>query len=124
MSDQTSRPIRSLFKYCWYCLAIIVIVTAVIIQSARWMAPSINQIKDSIETFASRQLNSNVSIGQISATWTGLRPKITIQDLSIQYHAAFDQNQSSNRNKNFLNLKSSSLEMYNIKSLFYLTCLL
>jgi uncharacterized protein (TIGR02099 family) len=121
MSDQTSRPIRSLFKYCWYCLAIIVIVTAVIIQSARWMAPSINQIKDSIETFASRQLNSNVSIGQISATWTGLRPKISIQDLSIQYQAAFVQNQSSNRNKNFLKLKSASLELYILKSLFYWT---
>jgi uncharacterized protein (TIGR02099 family) len=121
MSNQKNRPVRSLVKYCWYCLAVIVVFTAVIVQSARWMAPSINQMKDSIEAFASRQLNSNVSIGQISATWSGLRPKISIQDLSIQYQSSFIQNQSSNRNKNFLKLKFASLELHILKSLFYWT---
>lgn len=121
MSDQKRRPVRSLFKYCWYGLAVFIILIAIIIQSARWMTPSINQIKGSIETFASLQLNSEVAIGQISAKWVGLIPKISIQDLSIQYQSSFLQNQSSNRNKNFLKLKFVSLELHILKSLFYWT---
>lgn len=121
MSDQKSRPVRSVFKYCWYCLAVFIILIAIIIQSARWMTPSINQIKGSIETFASRQLNSKVAIGQISARWQGLRPKISIQDLSIQYQSSFLQNQFSNNDKNFLSIKFISLELHILKSLFYWT---
>jgi uncharacterized protein YhdP len=121
MSDQKRKPVRSVFKYCWYGLAVFIILIAIIIQSARWMTPSINQIKGSIETFASLQLNSEVTIGQVSAKWVGLRPKISIQDLSIQYQSSFLQNQSSNRNKNFLKLKLVSLELHILKSLFYWT---
>jgi uncharacterized protein (TIGR02099 family) len=121
MSDQKRKPVRSVFKYCWYVSAVFIILIAIIIQSARWMTPSINQIKGSIETFASLQLNSEVTIGQVSAKWVGLRPKISIQDLSIQYQSSFLQNQSSNRNKNFLKLKLVSLELHILKSLFYWT---
>ncbi len=119
MSDKKSRPIRSLFKYCWYCLAVIIILVAIIVQTARWLAPTINQFKDSIEAFASRQLNSNIDIGQISASWEGLRPKLSIKDLSIQYQSTFLQNQASNRNKNFLDIKYVSLELDILRSLFY-----
>lgn len=119
MSDQKRRPVRSLLTYCWYCLAVLIILTAIIIQSARWLSPSINQFKDSIEAFASEQLNSNVRIGQISAKWVGLNPQVSIQDLSIQHHAAFIDNQSSNRNRNFLNARFIRLEINILKSLLY-----
>ncbi len=119
MSDQKRKPVRSLFKYCWYCLAILIILAAIIIQTARWLSPSIHQFKDSIERFASEQLNSNVTIGQISAEWVGLTPKISIQDLSVRHHAEFIASQSSNRNRNFLNIKFVSLEVDILKSIFY-----
>jgi uncharacterized protein (TIGR02099 family) len=121
MSDQKSNRIGSLFKYCWYSLAVAIIVTAVFVQSARWAAPSINLIKDSIEAFASRQLNSNVEIGHISATWTGLRPRISVEELSIRYQSPFIKNQSSNQSRNFLKLDFVSLELHILKSLFYRT---
>jgi uncharacterized protein (TIGR02099 family) len=71
-------------RYYYYLLAITVIVIAVMVQSLRLLAPKINSLRPSIEQLLSEELNAQVSIGHVDASWYGLRPHVLVSDLSVR----------------------------------------
>lgn len=79
----------SLRCYCYF-IAIAIIVLAVSLQSLRLFAPQINYFRPSIEQFLSTQLDANVSLGAINATWYGLRPHVLVDDIVVSTQTSQD----------------------------------
>jgi uncharacterized protein YhdP len=75
--------LRQSLRSLWYCLAFFIIAIALILQLARLCFPQIEQFRDSLESYASQELKAQVSFGDLSANWYGLRPEIKISDLHV-----------------------------------------
>ncbi|MGH1487448.1 MAG: YhdP family protein [Cellvibrionaceae bacterium] len=78
------RHIKKPIKPLWYIVALAIIFLAVLIQAARLFIPHISQFHTSLESFASQQTGSLVRFGELNASWYGLRPKVTVDNLKIQ----------------------------------------
>jgi uncharacterized protein (TIGR02099 family) len=83
MIQRVKKPI----KYCWMSSAIVIIVFAILLQFAKWSLPYINYFNVSLEGYASKQVNARVSLGRISAKWTGLRPQVMVDGLIVESHS-------------------------------------
>ncbi len=70
-------------RYAYYSFAIAVIVIAMALQSVRLLAPQIDSLRPSIESFLRTEIGANVALGQLDANWYGLRPHVLVNDLSI-----------------------------------------
>ncbi len=88
-------------KFCWMTVAIVIIAFAALLQLAKWALPSIHYFNDSIASYISRQLNAQVTLGHITATWPGLRPKVVVDDLSLV----------SNEGEPLVSIKQASMQL-------------
>lgn len=95
-------------KWFGYLLAFLIILLAILVQSARLAAPHIHYFHDSLEQFVSRQINSEVHFEQIEAHWPGLRPEVTVQQLRLL----------SGQQQEILTIERASLELDILLSLF------
>lgn len=80
MIQRVKKPI----KFFWMSSAAVIIVFAVLLQLTKWSLPYINYFNHSLESHFSRQINAQVRVERISAAWTGLRPKVMVDELSIK----------------------------------------
>ena len=67
----------------WTIGSTLTIVTAISISVVRFMLPHIDQHRDSIERWLSEVTSRPVQIGEVSASWRGLGPKINIKNLTL-----------------------------------------
>lgn len=70
-------------------VALLLIVTALVVQLGRLLAPYVSENREYIETNLSQKLGLPVQIGEIHARWEGLRPELTVSNLVI--HSADDR---------------------------------
>lgn len=64
-------------------VALVLIVTALVVQLGRLLAPYVNDNRGRIESYLTEQLGSPVRIGDIEARWEGLRPQLTVSDIVV-----------------------------------------
>ncbi len=79
-----SRVIRRSVKVFWRACALLIIAVAVAVQLGRVFSPQLAEQKDFFENWLSNMLGAQVSMGTVSANWTGLLPKIQVSELSIR----------------------------------------
>jgi uncharacterized protein (TIGR02099 family) len=103
--------VKKSFKSFWYCIALIVIAFALILQAARMSLPNIDRFRHSLESYASQQLNAQVSFGKLSASWYGLRPEIIVSDLRV----------ISDSQSPLLEIDFAQMQLDILASLFYWT---
>ena len=70
-------------RYLGYTLATVIIILAILVQSARLLAPGIDRLRPNIERYLSEQLNAQVSIAALDANWYALRPHVLVDNLSV-----------------------------------------
>ena len=75
--------LRQSLRVIGYCLATAIIALAVLLQACRLLTPHINDFSRDIEGFIGRQINAQVHLGQLQASWHGLRPKVSVEQLAI-----------------------------------------
>ena len=78
-----SRALRKLVKWSYFLVALALILLAVLVQSGRSFSHLLVEHNHSIASYLSSKLNAQVTIGQIEADWSGLKPSVVVQDLSI-----------------------------------------
>ncbi|WP_339074342.1 YhdP family protein [Teredinibacter turnerae] len=74
---------RRLVKRFWGTLFTLVIATAVLVQLGREAFPLLNDYRDDISRLIGDQLGVKIHIGELAATWAGLRPKVDLIDVSV-----------------------------------------
>ncbi|WNO09578.1 YhdP family protein [Teredinibacter sp. KSP-S5-2] len=78
-----SVPVRTVVRRFWATVFACVIAAAVTVQLGRQAFPLLNDYKDVIAHSFGKRFNVNASLGGISATWKGLRPKLELHDLAV-----------------------------------------
>lgn len=79
-----SRALRKLVKWSYFLVALALILLAVLVQSGRSFSHLLGEHNHNIASYLSSKLNAQVTIGQIEADWSGLKPSLLIEDFSIQ----------------------------------------
>lgn len=79
-----SRALRKLVKWFYFLVALALILLAVLVQSGRSFSYLLGEHNQTIAAYLSSTLNAQVTIGEIEADWSGLKPSLLIQDFSIQ----------------------------------------
>ncbi len=67
----------------WLSIALLIVVSALLIQGGRLATPLIERNKDYFANIISQRISSDVRIDQLSAQWLNLTPAISIQGLQI-----------------------------------------
>src|SRR5690606_4984885 len=68
----------------WGTALFLIISLAVVVQLGRTVFPLLNDYQEEIEEQLSVRLGVQVEVGNITAEWTGLRPRITFADVSVR----------------------------------------
>ncbi len=82
-----ARTLRNLVKWFYLLLAALLIALAVAVQSGRSFSHLLGDYNQDIADYLSEKLNAQVAIGQIDASWDGLKPSLDVRDLSISNQA-------------------------------------
>ena len=75
--------LRLLSRRFWGSVFSLVIAIAVVVQLGREAFPLLNDYRDKIANVASENWSVDVSIGSVSAFWSGLRPRIELSDVAV-----------------------------------------
>jgi uncharacterized protein (TIGR02099 family) len=78
------RHLKKPIKPLWYSCALVIVVVAVLLQLARLLVPYASHFRPSLEAFAGDQLGATVTMGTLSLSWSGLRPDVVVEKLSVQ----------------------------------------
>ena len=70
-------------KVFWRCLAVVLILAAIVIQCARLIAPYVGEYRQDLERLLNRDMGVTVTLGGISADWQHLRPQFSFSDLQF-----------------------------------------
>ncbi|MEJ6475516.1 YhdP family protein [Pseudoalteromonas piscicida] len=89
-------------RKAWQIFAITLVTLAVLVSALKYALPYANDYKSNIETLIQKQLNVDISIGQISASWEGNGPALVLESLS------FTDNQNSPIS---INIAKTSLQL-------------
>lgn len=77
---QFSAKLAGIF---WRSLAILILITAIIVQLARELTPIVNQHVDEVNHQLSRLLGLQIKIGEINSRWEGFRPNLRLKHVKI-----------------------------------------
>lgn len=89
-------------RKAWQIFAITLVTLAVLVSALKYALPYANDYKSNIEALIQKQLNVDISIGQISASWEGNGPALVLESLS------FKDNQNSPIS---INIAKTSLQL-------------
>ena len=77
------QHLRAISRKFWGTLFTVIIAVAVIVQLAREAFPLLNDYRDHFARGLSESLGVDITIGEVSAEWSGMRPRIALNNLSI-----------------------------------------
>ena len=83
MKWASHRSLRLFTRWVWGTLVFLVIFLAVCVQLGRSAFPYLNDYKPHIESQLTRALNANIHVGEIEASWDGLRPALKLIDVEV-----------------------------------------
>lgn len=92
----------------WQVFAVTLVIVAVLVSLLKLSLPYANDYKTSIESLIYRQLNVELSIGSISASWQGTGPALVLENVS------FEDNQNAPIS---LHIDNTSLQVNVVQSL-------
>ncbi len=73
--------LKQVSKRFWGTVFTLIIALAVLVQIGREAFPLLNDYRDDIAATIGRQLGINLHLGELSASWSGLRPSITLSQV-------------------------------------------
>ncbi len=79
-----TRYARILVKKFWGFCALVLIVTAVLVQLGRELSPLVGEYREAYSRYLSNMLGVEVTIDQLSARWSGLRPQLQLRGLHME----------------------------------------
>ncbi|WP_339144114.1 YhdP family protein [Pseudoalteromonas galatheae] len=71
-------------RKAWQIFAITLVTLAVLVSALKYALPYANDYRSNIEALIQKQLNVDISIGQISASWEGNGPALVLESLSFK----------------------------------------
>ena len=77
------RSLQTFVRIVWGTTVFLVILLAVCVQLGRTAFPYLNDYKSLLEDQLSLRLNSTITVGEIQASWDGLRPAITLLNVRV-----------------------------------------
>lgn len=77
------RSVRLFTRWVWGSLVFLVIFMAVCVQLGRSAFPYLNDYKPQIEAQLTRALNADIQVGEIQASWDGLRPALKLINVDV-----------------------------------------
>lgn len=83
MTFFSRKALKTCVRLFWGTVVFLVILLAVIVQLGRTAFPYLNDYKQHIEQALSERLNAEITLGEISASWDGLRPQISLRQLVV-----------------------------------------
>jgi uncharacterized protein (TIGR02099 family) len=78
------RHLRFWVRSFWGAVLFVIIALAVMVQLGRALFPVLNDYRGEMEQQLSAQLGVQVEVGNISAKWTGLRPRVTFTAVAVR----------------------------------------
>lgn len=84
MARLLRRHLRFWVRSFWGAVLFVVIALAVMVQLGRALFPVLNDYRGEMEQQLSAQLGVQVEVGNISAKWTGLRPRVTFTAVAVR----------------------------------------
>ena len=79
----SNSHLRLISRRFWGTVFSIVIALAVLVQLGRQAMPLVSDYKPNIEAVLSSALSTGVVIGELSAQWAGLRPKLDVKNVKL-----------------------------------------
>ncbi|WP_075187251.1 YhdP family protein [Teredinibacter haidensis] len=79
----SQRTLRRLARRFWGALFTLVIALAVFVQLGREAFPLLDDYRDDISQLLGKRLGVNLTVGGLSADWSGLRPQIELRDVVV-----------------------------------------
>ncbi|MDX1519229.1 MAG: DUF3971 domain-containing protein, partial [Gammaproteobacteria bacterium] len=77
------KLIRTLYHFCWYSLAAVIILAAVSITLLRMALPDIGIYREDIQVWISDYMGYPVEIHDINADWEGWIPNLYLDDIRV-----------------------------------------
>lgn len=77
------RIFKTLAAHTWLVSLLLVIVCGILITLARLVTPVVSDYRSELEAWAAETLKHPVSIGKISARWSGLGPQLVLKDVTL-----------------------------------------
>lgn len=84
MAHLLRNHLRFWVRSFWGAVLFVIISLAVMVQLGRALFPVLDDYRDEMEQQLSAQLGVQVEIGNISAKWTGLRPRVTFTGVAVR----------------------------------------
>ncbi|MFL0810165.1 MAG: TIGR02099 family protein [Agarilytica sp.] len=79
----TRKHWYSLSRRFWGTLFTLVIALAVLVQLGRQAFPLLNDYREEIAVYFGHKLNANLEVAELNASWKGLRPKLSMNDVLL-----------------------------------------
>lgn len=83
MAHLLRNHLRFWVRSFWGAVLFVIISLAVVVQLGRALFPVLNDYRDEMEQQLSAQLGVQVEVGNITAKWTGLRPRVTLTGVAV-----------------------------------------
>ncbi len=77
------RIFTSLYHFCWYAFAFIVLTAAVLVTVMRLALPEIGGYKNEIQSWVSEYMDYPVVIDEITAEWQGWAPQLYLKKIDL-----------------------------------------
>ena len=78
------RHLRAISRRLWATVFTMIIAVAVLVQLGREAFPLLNEYKNDIADTLGEALGVEIAIGEVSASWKGLTPKLELIDLTVE----------------------------------------
>gem|GEM_PF-923881 len=79
----SQRSMQRMVRRFWGGLFTLVIALAVLVQLGREAFPLLNDYRDDISQILGKRLGVDISIGEVAASWSGLRPEIELRSVVV-----------------------------------------
>ena len=115
------QRIGKLASHSWLLLAVVMIVTAIIVQLGRELSPMIEDLRPKVTDYLSEHFDAEITTEQIQLTWRELIPKLIVKQLTIHrppYRSSTNRKSDNPENDNIvLQVDHASLQLDILSSL-------
>ncbi|MGD9000699.1 MAG: YhdP family protein, partial [Granulosicoccaceae bacterium] len=78
-----NRFLRRLLSVCWYSLAVLLVLAALLMTLARIILPYAEEYRAEVEQVISKRVGLPVTVGTMTATWRGFTPYLELTDINL-----------------------------------------
>jgi uncharacterized protein (TIGR02099 family) len=78
-----NRFLRRLLGVCWYSLAVVLVLAALLMTVARIILPHADEYRADVEQVISQRVGLPVTVGTMTATWRGFTPYLVLTDINL-----------------------------------------